>query len=80
MKTFGDAKVGQRVRYKGKWAAIGECKGVITKLFPLWPDDCPCLIGYATVKVDKPLPEHWPYTGDDFAPSLNELEIINEPI
>ena len=74
MKRYSEAYVGQKVRFVGN-STIGKCEGVILKLFPLWPDDCSCYIGYVTVKVND-LPHPWPYSGDDFAPSLNELEVI----
>ncbi len=77
MKQYEDAKIGQKVKFRGAGNTIGKCEGIITQLFPLFPGDAPYLIGFAIVEVEKP-PHPWPYMGNDFAPSLNELEILSD--
>lgn len=67
-----DAKVGQKVKYNG-W--LGELSSTISFLMPKFPDDPSWIEGWAVVEVDQK-PEHWPYLGDDFAPLLNNLEVV----
>ncbi len=73
MMKIEDAKIGQKVICDDHW---GKLTGTILHIFPPYPED-EFPQGFATVKVDQ-RPDRWPYMGDDFAPPIEELKLIEE--
>lgn len=73
-------KLGERVRYSGKWQTMKGVVGVVVKLYPgyvhLDDEEGDITVEPAVaVKVLDKLPENWPYPGTDcFAPSITDVE------
>ena len=72
--------IGAQVRCRPN-AAVGDCQGIITKVYPsfdpesLQQEPFDPATWHVCVKVST-LPERWPYSGDQFAPAIEDVELL----